>query len=111
MRISLIVAFIIAFFAIIFAYQNSMVITVSLGVWTLKASLAIIVLLTLVLGFIIGLLVSVPAILRRGVTASRRQKTIHDLEQELSRQTEVIGEQKRRIEFLEKNLPQGGASS
>ncbi|MCM1982512.1 LapA family protein [Lyngbya confervoides] len=107
MRFSLIVALIIALLTLIFAYQNAALVVVSLGTWQFQASLAAIALLTLFLGFVMGLLVSLPAIMRRGWKSSRRKQTIQELEQALDRQQQTIADQKRRIEFLERNLPQG----
>jgi uncharacterized integral membrane protein len=105
MRTSLILAQIIALFAVIFALQNSTVIIVNFGIWAMQASLAFVLLLALAVGFIVGLLVSMPAIVKRGWKSSQHQRTIQELEQELLQQTQVIADQKRRIEFLEQHLP------
>lgn len=106
MRISSILALIIALLTLLFAAQNSALIIVRLGTFTFQASLALVVVVTLGLGFLVGLLVSLPATLKRGWTATRRKKTIGELEQELNHQRQIIADQKRRIEFLEQNLPQ-----
>lgn len=106
MRISLISAISIALLTLLFAAQNSAFITIRLFIWTFEASLALVVVVTLGLGGIIGLLVSLPAALRRGWTSSKRKRTIQELEQELHRQMQLVTDQKRRIEFLEQNLPQ-----
>ncbi|MGB7417459.1 MAG: LapA family protein [Thermosynechococcaceae cyanobacterium] len=106
MRASLILALIIAVLATVFAFQNAIVIPVSFGIWSIRASLAFLLLLTLAVGFIVGLLVSMPAIIKRGLKSSKRKRNIQELEQELGRQTQIAADQKRRIEFLEQNLPQ-----
>ncbi|NEQ99557.1 MAG: hypothetical protein F6K30_23105 [Cyanothece sp. SIO2G6] len=50
MRIFLVLAFVVAFLAIIFALQNASAVTVTIGIWRITASLALILLLTLGLG-------------------------------------------------------------
>ncbi|MEO0373812.1 MAG: LapA family protein [Cyanobacteria bacterium P01_A01_bin.17] len=107
MRTSLIQSLIIALLAIIFAFQNPVVLVIRFGIWAVQASLAFILLFTLAVGFLVGLLVSMPAILKRGWKSSKRKHTIQELEQELHQQTQLAADQKRRIEFLEQNLPQG----
>lgn len=106
MRASLILALIIALLAIIFAFQNPTIIVINFGIWAVQASLAFVLLLTLASGFLIGLLVSLPAIIKRGWKSSKRKRTIQELEDELHQKTKLAADQKRRIEFLEENLPQ-----
>ncbi len=106
MRTSLILALVLALFAIIFAFQNPIVIVIRFGLWAFQASLVFILLLTLVVGFIVGLLISMPAIVKRTWMSSKRKRTIEELEEELHQQTQLVEDQKRRIEFLEQNLPQ-----
>lgn len=107
MRASLILALIIALLAILFAFQNPIVVVIRFGIWAVQASLVVILLLTLAVGFIVGLLVSMPAIVKRSWASSKQKRTIQELEQELHQQTQLAADQKRRIEFLEQNLPQG----
>jgi lipopolysaccharide assembly protein A len=107
MRTSLILALIIALLAIVFAFQNPVVLVIRFGIWAVQASLAFILLLALAIGFVVGLLVSLPAIMKRGWKSSKQKSTIQNLEQELHQQTQLVADQKRRIEFLEQNLPQG----
>jgi lipopolysaccharide assembly protein A len=107
MRTSLILALIIALLAIVFAFQNPVVLVIRFGIWAVQASLAFILLLALAIGFVVGLLVSLPAIMKRGWKSSQQKSTIQNLEQELHQQTQLVADQKRRIEFLEQNLPQG----
>ena len=106
MRVSLVLAISISLLTLLFAAQNSAFITVRLVFWVFEASLALVVVVTLGLGLMVGLLVSLPATLRRGWTSSQRKRTIQELEKELQEQMQLITDQKRRIEFLEKNLPQ-----
>lgn len=70
MPILVIFALIISLIAILFALQNSYTIPVSFLVWQFDGSLALVLLLTLALGVVIGLLVSIPTILKRGWKSS-----------------------------------------
>ncbi|MGF1535283.1 MAG: lipopolysaccharide assembly LapA domain-containing protein [Elainellaceae cyanobacterium] len=83
MPLLLIAALIVAFLAVVFALQNSAPIEVSLGIWDFEASLAIILLLTLAIGFFIGLCVALPALIRRNLRISRQKKQIDQLQSEL----------------------------
>lgn len=80
LRLSLILAMIIAVLAVIFALQNSVPIVINFLPWEFQGSLALILLITLVLGVLIGLLVSVPSIFRRSRRISHQTKIIEDLE-------------------------------
>ncbi len=83
---------VIAIVAILFAFQNSAIVTINFGIWQFKESLAIILLVTLGLGIIISLLLSIPTIIKRGWQTSRQKKKIQALEAELqSRNTEIVG--------------------
>ena len=76
----LIIALVIAIVAVIFALQNSIPVTVVFLVWRFEGSLALVLLLTLAIGVILGLSVSMPSIIRRGRTIAAQQKKIVELE-------------------------------
>ncbi|NEQ99464.1 MAG: DUF1049 domain-containing protein, partial [Cyanothece sp. SIO2G6] len=76
-------AFVVAFLAIIFALQNASAVTVTIGIWRITASLALILLLTLGLGFISGLMVSMPTIIQRNWTIRRYKSQVNQLEAEI----------------------------
>ena len=84
MRVFLIAALFVAFLAIVFALQNAAPIIVTFGVWQVRASLALILLMTLGLGLISGLLVSTPAIIRRNMQVSKQKRQINELKDEVS---------------------------
>jgi len=84
MRIFLVAALLVAFLAIIFALQNASPIIVTFGVWRVTASLALILLLTLGIGFVTGLLVSMPAIIRRNMDTGKYKRQAKHLETELA---------------------------
>ena len=99
-----IIGLVIAVVAILFAFQNSTVVTISLGVWQFKQSLAIVLLATLGLGIIISLLLSVPTIIKRGWQTSRQRNKILSLESELqSRDTEISGREQKSKVYEQKN--------
>ena len=80
LRLSLVIALLIAFLAVIFALQNAVPVVVNFLPWEFQGSLALVLLLTLALGVIVGLLVSVPSIIRRSRRISHQQKIIENLE-------------------------------
>jgi uncharacterized integral membrane protein len=89
MPLFLIFALVIAVLAVIFALQNAMPIAVSFFAWRYEGSLALVLLLTLGLGVIISLLVSVPTMIRKRIIISSQKKTIEDLEKSLEEKSET----------------------
>lgn len=95
--IFLIFALIIAFFAIVFAIQNNVPITINFLIWQLEGSLALVLLGALAVGAFIGWLVAVPTILKRGWKTAREKRKAEELavqfgtkEKEVSRQAEIL---------------------
>ena len=99
MLLLVILGLVIAIVAILFAFQNATIVAINFGFWQFKESLAIILLITLGLGIIISLLLSIPTIIKRGWETSRQKKKILALEAELkSRDTQItIREQTNKI--------------
>ena len=62
---------VIAIAAILFAFQNSAIVAINFGIWQFKESLAIVLLMTLRLGIIISLLLSIPTLIKRGWKSSK----------------------------------------
>ncbi|MEL6221174.1 MAG: lipopolysaccharide assembly protein LapA domain-containing protein [Cyanobacteria bacterium J06627_8] len=100
MPIFLIFALLIAFLAIIFAIQNNAPIIINFLVWQSEGSLALVLLVTLAVGAIIGLLVSVPSIVKRGWKTARERRKLEDLESRFRSKEEDISTQARRTEAL-----------
>lgn len=75
-------ALVIAILAIVFAIQNAVPITVTFLLWKFSGSLALVLLLTFALGVIMGLLASMPAVVRKSWTIASQKKRIEELEQE-----------------------------
>jgi GGDEF domain-containing protein len=90
MRLFVISALVIAFLAILFALQNNSLVTINLFIWRYQQSLAVVLLATLAIGVLVGLLVSVPAIIRGGWRRSRIQRQADELATALqSREAEI----------------------
>lgn len=84
MRIYLILALILAIIVTIFAVQNNEPVDVSFLTFELNGSLALVLLITLTLGIIIGLLVSAPSSLRRRMEISGLKKNVRKMEKDLA---------------------------
>ena len=94
MQLLLLLGIAFAAIAILFALQNSAVVTVTLGLWQFESSLAITLLLCLGIGVLITALVTTPSIVGLNWTNSRLQK-------EVARQQEQNELLARRIDELQ----------
>ena len=103
MPLLVIFALAIALGAIVFAFQNANAVTINLIVWHFEESLAIVLLVTLSLGVIIGLLLSIPALVRRGWKSSGQKKQITNLESRLYEQSRTISQEQREYKSLSKS--------
>ena len=63
-----------------------------------------VLLLTLTVGFVVGLLVSIPTITRREWKIANQKKRIVELENKLNENVERISSQRKRIDYLERNM-------
>jgi len=86
LRLSLILALIIAILAVVFALQNAHPITIQFLFWQIQGSLALVVLLTAALGAVVGLLVSVPNVIRRNRRITHQKHRIEELQASLDQQ-------------------------
>ncbi len=100
MPLLIVAAIVIAFFAIAFALQNNRLVAINLLVWQYEGSLAIVLLSTLAIGVLIGLLVLLPALLKRGWRISRTQRQAADLESQLATRGQELSTQSRNAERL-----------
>jgi putative membrane protein len=89
MRSSVVVALLIAIVALVFALQNAIPVTVTLLAWKVESSLALLLLITLTLGVLLGISISMPAILRRSRAISRQKAKITELEGSLQGQRDL----------------------
>jgi putative membrane protein len=84
MRIYLILALVLAIIVTIFAVQNIDPVNVSFLTFELNGSLALVLLITLTVGIIIGILVSAPSSLRRRMEISGLRKNMRKMEKDLT---------------------------
>ena len=81
MQYLLILALVIAVLSVVFALQNAVVIPVSLLVWEVRSSLALVLLVTLALGIVVGLLAMAPSLIKRSIKISQQHKKIKQLQE------------------------------
>lgn len=93
MPLLIIAAIVIAFLAITFALQNNISVAINLLVWNYQGSLAIVLLTTLAIGVLIGLLVLMPALIKRGWRVSRAKRQTAELEDQLSSRSRELNTQ------------------
>jgi lipopolysaccharide assembly protein A len=95
----LILALVVAIIAVIFALQNTAVVTISFFAWTITGSLSLVLLVTLAIGVLIGLLVIAPSLIKNSIRVSGHRKRSATLEKE-------AGDQKATIERLQAKVEQ-----
>lgn len=71
--------------AVVFALQNSAVITISYFSWSISGSLSLLLIITLAVGFLLGVLLMVPSVFRRSRIASGLKRQVSVLEKEKSK--------------------------
>ncbi len=91
----LIIALVIAVLAVVFALQNSMLVTISFFHWTVSGSLSLVLLATLAIGVLIGLLVLVPSLLKKTFKSSSQRKRIDALENEVNKHKAKVAERQK----------------
>jgi len=80
MTFALITIIILALVSVVFAVQNSGVITVSFLAWQVDASLALILMITLVVGVLIGYLAGIPKVWKRSSETRQLRRQVEDLQ-------------------------------
>ena len=95
MIFTLILALAFALVAVIFALQNATIVTVSLFGYPFEGSLALMILVAVAIGILIGVLVMIPGNIKNKLASSRSRKKIGSLEASLD-------EHKSKLASLEK---------
>ncbi len=90
MRIFFVVALILALLVTVFAVQNNQPITISFLFWSIDGSLALVLMVTLVLGIVIGVLLMAPGSVRSRLQVGGLQRSLRSLEQEKATAAEAI---------------------
>src|SRR5580698_5837543 len=85
MLLSLIVGIILGALAVIFAFQNVAVVTVTFLSWQITASLAVIILGTVLCGIVLTLLFLLPSVIRDEMYVASIKKQKRETEDELAR--------------------------
>lgn len=96
----IIAAIAIAFLAIAFALQNNAIVPINLLIWQYRGSLAVILLSTLAIGVLIGILVLMPTIIKRGWRISRLTRQTSDLEKEVGSRDRNLSDSTRNTDRL-----------
>ncbi len=80
MRIFFAVALILALLVTVFAVQNNQPITISFLFWSIDGSLALVLMVTLVLGIVIGVLLMAPGSVRSRLQVGNLQRAARSME-------------------------------
>jgi putative membrane protein len=98
MVFTLILALAFALVAVIFALQNTEMVTVSFFSLSYEGSLALVILVAVALGILIGVLVMIPGKIKNKISSTRNRRKIGSLEASLD-------EHKSKLAELEKPAP------
>lgn len=87
MQFFLFLALLIAAVLVLFAVQNATVVTLSFLTFHFVGSLAFILVVVFAAGFLAGVLMSVPSILRKGSAVREQKRKVKQLEEALNKTT------------------------
>lgn len=107
MQFLVILALAIALVAVLFAVQNPGFVAINFFGWAIQERLALILLLTLAAGVLVGLLVSIPALIRRNMRISSHRREIEKLKwqfQEQEAQLSTHSQEKVTIQQQQREL-------
>lgn len=82
MRIFFAIALVLALVVTVFAVQNNQPITINFLFWSVEGSLALVLMVTLVFGIVIGALLMVPGSIRNRLQVGGLRRTVRSLEDE-----------------------------
>jgi len=113
--ILLVLALIIAIFAVIFALQNTAMVTVTFLLWTFEQSLALVLLLSLAAGVVVGLFTLLPTTFRQKFSLSGQRKKLDALEKTLAEmkakeEARLAAEAEKEKVTAQTSTPPAGAS-
>jgi putative membrane protein len=78
MQKNLIIGLILSAIIVVFALQNAHDVKIVLWLWEIQCSLAFIIILTLLLGAILGILFSIPTLLRKNKAIEKLKEEIEN---------------------------------
>ena len=88
MQVFLVIALLIALIAVVFAVQNTALVTISFLLWKFNNSLAVVLLLAIFAGVLISIFASLPGWIRGRMAQSTLKKKIRELEMQLGKKGE-----------------------
>lgn len=100
---------VVAVAAVIFAVQNTVPVTVTLFSWSVSGSLSLLLVVTLIIGFLLGLLVMAPSVFRRTMQSSGLRRRVRRLEREKQKLHDERAEQQ--IPAQDSGSPEGTETS
>jgi|GEM_PF-798428 len=90
----IILAIALALATVLFALQNTTPVVINIFGWEGQDTLALIVLITLAIGIVVGVLVTTPAVLRRSLKLANQKKRLQDIDYQLQvQQQSTLAEQ------------------
>ena len=96
MRFFIVLALLIALAIVLFALQNSTIVTVSFLSFHYNGSLALILIVVFTLGLLAGILISIPPLLRKHSDLREQKRRVKQLEESIDRSTasHPVGQEK-----------------
>ncbi len=104
MQIYILAALVIAIIAVIFALQNMTTVTVSFLFWSIKGSLALVLLVTLAVGVLISSLASLPGFIGGKWSSTSQKKKLASLETERDMYKQKAEDAEKEVEELEEQI-------
>lgn len=101
MQFLIIIALLIAVIAVVFALQNTAVVTITFLAWTVDGSLALVVLLAVLTGVLISVFVSLPSIIKNRIAASNRKKKINELTNQVNKLEEKLEAKQQELDLYQ----------
>jgi lipopolysaccharide assembly protein A len=105
MQFFLVLALIIAIVAVVFALQNTALVTLTFFLWSFQGSLALLVLVALAVGALVGILVSLPGLVKNSWTSASQKKKITTLQTSLDDYRAKLDEAQRKVAELQQPAP------
>ncbi len=103
MQFLILLGFAIALFAILFALQNPTPVLVNFFVWQFQNPLALVILVTLAMGVLAGLLLSMPAIVRRSWRIGGLKKQVEILGRQLQEREQEVSRQQQQTAVVQQS--------
>jgi putative membrane protein len=102
MRIFLLIALLIALIAVIFALQNTQVVSITFLAWTFQSSIALEMIVTLIAGVLVGILAMLPASIRSRLQVSSKKREKAGIEASLAQAQQQITALQKQLDEVNK---------